>query len=397
MKPIIGIGIDCNKDSNTICISDSTGKQHGNVFEIFNKVEDVEYLIERIYEIERIIGSADIVANMESTGVYHLPIYSALSRIFQTNIYQPKQVKDRSSKNIRKSKTDKRDAKTLSKIHLEIPPPQTDYSDKDMYDVRELIRLRFKYKDTRTNFKKKFRTNLCVVFPNFDSLFKDPYAAVPWALLKLCPTPQDVLRIGVKGISEVMATAAKGQKCKVNPEELVKLVEESIRCDVADRGALFGLKMIMEDIEYMDSRIEIIDREIKVYWDKVKNDLYFPTFPGIDMVKAVALHTEFGGLRRFSQPDKAVAFSGTENFVYYSGDSKKFNGSMTKAGSSIIRRVCWEILSPPKKYIPRITEHMRKLKGSGKHRSVAIHSATKKMIRTLWAMENHKKDYINPT
>jgi hypothetical protein len=107
----------------------------------------------------------------------------------------------------------------------------------------------------------------------------------------------------------------------------------------------------MEDIEYLDRRIEYIDGEIKVYWDNVKNHLYFPTFPGIDMVKA-------------------VAFSGTENFVYISGDSKKFNGSMTKAGSSVIRRVCWEILSPPKKYIPKITEHMNKLKDKGKHRSL---------------------------
>ncbi len=396
MKAIIGIGIDCNKNQHTVCISDNSAKQYGNLFEIKNKVEDIEYLIEKILEAERTLGKSDVVINMESTGVYHLPLYSALSKIFQTNIYQPKQVKDRSNKNIRKSKTDKRDARTLSRIHLEITPPQTDYSDKEMYDVREIIRLRFKYKDIRTNLKKKFRRNLCVVFPNFDSLFKDPYAAVPWTLLKTCPTPEDVLRLGTNGLSEIMEKVSNGQKRQVNPEDLIKIAEDSIRCDVADRGALFGLKLIMEDIEYLDRRIEYIDKEINVYWDKVKNHLYFPTFPGIDMVKAVALHTEFGGLNRFSEPDKAVAFSGTENFVYISGDSKKFNGSMTKAGSSVIRRVCWEILSPPKKYIPKITEHMNKLKEKGKHRSVRIHSATKKLIRTLWAMENHKQDYISP-
>jgi hypothetical protein len=106
-----------------------------------------------------------------------------------------------------------------------------------------------------------------------------------------------------------MAKASNGQKCQVNPEDLIGLAEESIRCDIADRGALFGLKLIMEDIEHMDRRIEHIDEEIGIYWDKIKGHLYFPTFSGI------------------------------ENFVYISGDSKKFNGSMTKAGSSIIRRV----------------------------------------------------------
>jgi transposase len=315
---------------------------------------------------------------------------------FNTNIYQPKQVKDRLKKNIRKSKTDKRDAKTLSRIHLEIPPPETDYSDKEMYDVREIIRQRFCYKDIRTNLKKKFRRNLCIIFPNFDSLYKDPYAAVTWNLLQNYPTPEDAIRADIIEISEIMEKVSNGQKLKVSPDDFLKLAETTIRCDISDRGALFTLPMIMEDIEHFDRRIEQIDQEIKIYWDKIKNDLYFPTFPGIDMVKSVALYTEFGGLNRFSHPDKAVAFSGFENFVYISGESKNFNGRMTKAGSPIIRRVCWEILSPPKKYIPKITEHMNKLKDQGKHRSVRIHSASKKFIRILWALEHHKQEYVSP-
>ena len=114
----------------------------------------------------------------------------------------------------------------------------------------------------------------------------------------------------------------------------------------------------------------------------------------MDTVKAVALHTEFEGFRRFPHPDKAVAFAGIENMVYISGDSKNFNGPMTKAGSPIIRRVCWELLNTPVIYIPKITEHMNKLKSKGKHRYIRVHSASKKMIRTLWAMEHHEQVYV---
>jgi transposase len=80
MKAIIGVGIDCNKNQHTVCISDNSGKQHGNLFEIKNKVEDMEYLIEKILEVYRTLGKSDVVINMESTGVYHFPLYSALSR-----------------------------------------------------------------------------------------------------------------------------------------------------------------------------------------------------------------------------------------------------------------------------------------------------------------------------
>jgi hypothetical protein len=90
-----------------------------------------------------------------------------------------------------------------------------------------------------------------------------------------------------------MREVSNGQKLKVSPDDLMKLAETTIRCDISDRGALFTLPMIMEDIEHFDRRIEQIDQEIKIYRDKIKNDLYFPTFPGIDMVKSVALYTEF--------------------------------------------------------------------------------------------------------
>ncbi|TFH40260.1 MAG: IS110 family transposase [ANME-2 cluster archaeon] len=397
MKTIIGVGIDCSKNKHVVCISDNMGNQCESVFTIHNKLKDVEYLAEKVLEVENKLGKADVVINMESTGIYHLPLYSVISKIFKTNIYQPKQVKDMSSKNIRKSKTDKRDARTLSRIHLEIPPPQTDYGDREMYDIREIIRQRFSYKDIRTNLKNKFRRNLSIVFPNFDTLFKNPYASVPWNLLKICPTPEDVLRLGVQDISKIMEKASRGQKLRVTPQDLIKLTEESIRCDIMDRGALFGLKALMEDIEYLDRRIKQIDNEIEIYWNKIKRTLYFPTFPGLDMVKAVALHTEYGGFRRFPHPDKAVAFAGLENMVYISGDSKNFNGRMTKAGSPIIRRVCWELLNTPVLNIPKITAHMDKLKSKGKQRNIRVHSASKKMIRTLWAMEHHEQVYVRET
>jgi hypothetical protein len=58
MKAIIGVGIDCNKNSHIVCISDNLAKQHGNMFEIENKVEDIEYLIDKILGIDRTLGKS---------------------------------------------------------------------------------------------------------------------------------------------------------------------------------------------------------------------------------------------------------------------------------------------------------------------------------------------------
>ena len=120
------------------------------------------------------------------------------------------------------------------------------------------------------------------------------------------------------------------------------------------------------------------------------------TVPFLSEFQAACLHVEFGGLGRFLYKDQAVAFAGFENFVYQSGDSKNINGRMTKAGSPILRRILWEIVSPPVRYIPEISEHIKRLMARGKHRNIAVHSAVKKLLGILCALERKNEPYRPP-
>ena len=61
--------------------------------------------------------------------------------------------------------------------------------------------------------------------------------------------------------------------------------------------------------------------------------------------------------------------------------------------SSLIRRVIWELLGCPATDLPRLTDYIGQKQRQGKHRSEALHAASKKLIRTLWAMDRDQRPY----
>lgn len=391
---VLGIGIDCAKEEHKVAISDNRGYQYGKIFVIRNVMTDIEKLRTKITTIEKQIGEKiEVVVNIESSGIYHIPVYCGLNEHYNVNIYQPRQTSEEGKKNIRRQKTDKRDALTLSKIHLTQTPPMTTYSDKEMANIKKIVRVMYKLKDQRTNLKKLLRHLLHLSFPGFDRLFRDIYKAVPWAILKQVTTPKQALALGAGGLQKIINKAARGQRCKVTGKAIIELSNETIQNDIMAGGAVFSIPTIMAFIEQYDQALKEFEAEIEAYWSTVKDESMLSTFPYLKDVQAAALHVEYGGLANYSTGDKAVAFGGLENYVYQSGKSKHIDGSMTKAGSPIIRRVLWEVVSPYHRSIPHISDHIRKLEKRGKHRHIALHSGMKKLIRLLNAMERNKTPY----
>ena len=85
------VGIDVSKDKSDICIKDEKGNDLIHRFEITNKKADLEMLYETVESIKRNIpGNSDVVFGMEATGIYSLPLYSALKRDgYKVKLYNP--------------------------------------------------------------------------------------------------------------------------------------------------------------------------------------------------------------------------------------------------------------------------------------------------------------------
>jgi len=78
---VLYIGIDVSKDKCDVCIKDQGGNDLVKRFQITNTKADLNKLYETIDKIKsKNPQNNDVVFGLEATGIYYLPLYSALRR-----------------------------------------------------------------------------------------------------------------------------------------------------------------------------------------------------------------------------------------------------------------------------------------------------------------------------
>jgi transposase len=391
----IGVGIDVSSSGGLALIVDDEERAHGGFMTLEHTRESVERLLARIVEAEQELGGdCDVTINLEATGVHHVPFVEALSKFHRVNVWQPRQVRETSKKNIRKQKTDRRDARILSTIHWDKTkkPPSTNYDDQERLNMREVVRLKFKYEDLRAAALRRLRRTIFAAFPLLASKIGDVNRPAVRALLRECRTPQDIIGLGADKINALFSGHRRGQRSSLDGRRLVELAERSLVCQSLEHGASLAVRMLLETVEHYDGQIAVLNRELLTHWERNKQRLVVATFPYVTPLRAAMLDAEFGGLARFASGDAAVSFAGLENHVHSSG-KKHINGPMTKAGSPTLRRILWGILSGPNARIPRLTEYMARMINEGSHRSEAIHGASKKLIRLFHALDKNQTPF----
>ncbi len=120
---------------------------------ISNKKADLGHLYKTIEELRsKTPGNSDVVFGMEATGIYSLPLYSALTRDgHKVKLYNPIQTNGFRKMNIRKTKTDPIDAAIIADMLRFSEPPQVNpIKDLNLYQLRELVRIRDRLIDKQT-------------------------------------------------------------------------------------------------------------------------------------------------------------------------------------------------------------------------------------------------------
>jgi transposase len=135
------VGIDVSKDNSDTCIKGQLGNDLIHRFTIANNKADLGKLYETIESIKcRTPGKSDVVFGMEATGIYSLPLYSALKKDgYKVKLYNPIQTNGFRKMNIRKTKTDPIDSATIADMLRHSEPPQvSDLQDLNLIQLREL-------------------------------------------------------------------------------------------------------------------------------------------------------------------------------------------------------------------------------------------------------------------
>ena len=209
---MISVGIDVSKDKHDCFIVSSEGEVLADAFMIPNNIDGFHCLLQRIQDCAT--PQDKIKVGLEATGHYSYNLLGFLLdnglttyvlNPLRTNLY-------RKSLSLRKTKTDRVDARTIASMLLSDaglkPYTDTAYHNEEL---KSLTRYRFDKVQERAKLKSSVSRLVCILFPELEKLVPSLHIASVYALLEEFPSAKQVASAHLTRLKALLETASKGR------------------------------------------------------------------------------------------------------------------------------------------------------------------------------------------
>ena len=301
-----------------------------------------------------------------------------------TNLY-------RKSLSLRKTKTDKVDARTIAMMLMSDVNLKS-YSDTSYHneELKSLTRYRFDKVQERAKLKQSVSRLVTILFPELEKLVPTIHIASVYALLSELPSAGKIASCHLTHLTKLLENASRDRYSREKAIQIREAARVSIGSNMPAKS--LELKHTLKLIGELDSEISEIESEIKRIMDQIDSPIL--TIPGIGYRMGAMILAEIGDFSRFDSPDKILAYAGASPSTYQSGQLESSYSHMEKRGSRYLRFA----LINAAKYVCHWDEtfgaYLQKKFSEEKHYNVAITHATKKLVRLIYAMEKSGKPYI---
>ncbi len=383
---MICVGIDVAKDKHDCFILSSEGEVLADVFTIPNNRDGFETLLQRIRSCA--LPADKIKVGLEATGHYSynilgflldcgLPTY--VINPLHTNLY-------RKSLSLRKTKTDRIDARTIAAMLMSDVDLKS-YTDTAYHneELKSLTRYRFDKVRERAKLKQSVSRLVNILFPELETLVPSLHMASVYAVLSEFPGAKQIADAHLTHFKTVLTDASKG---RYGREKAVE-IREAARCSIGSimPSKSLELQHTIRLIRELDREIVDIEAAIKAILDEMAPPIL--TIPGISYRMGAMILAEIGDFSRFESPDKLLAYAGLSPSTYESGKLKASGAfaHMEKRGSRYLRYALFNAAKFVCNWEPSFAAYLAKKRAEGKHYNVAVSHATKKLVRLIFALQ----------
>ena len=389
---MISVGIDVAKDKHDCFIISSEGEVLANVFTIQNNMEGFCCLLQRIRDCSS--PQDKIKVGLEATGHYSYNILGFLLdngldtyvlNPLHTNLY-------RKSLSLRKTKTDRVDARTIAAMLLSDvglkPYTETAYHNEEL---KSLTRYRFNKVKERGQLKQSIARLVCILFPELDKLVPTLHLSSVYALLEEFPGAKQIANAHLTRLKTLLQDASKGRYGR----DMAVTIRDAARGSV---GSVMPAKSLelrhnIHLIHEFDNEINEIESELQAIMDEIHSPI--TTIPGIGTRMGAMILAETGDFSRFESPDKLLAYAGLSPSTYQSGQINNCYARMEKRGSRYLRYAIFNAAKYVCHWDPSFAAYLAKKRAEGKHYNVAISHAAKKLVRLIFALEKSGQPYCS--
>ena len=379
------VGIDISKYKHNCFIATESGVPLKEfVFE--NNFQGFKLFHQVLSELDQ---DQDIRIGLESTGHYgtNLKQFIVASRYtyLELNPYLTHQFSKAMS--LRKTKTDKVDAKTISNMLGSVDYKTLHTQFYHINELKQLVRDRDDILTNRSKTLVKLTNILDIVFPEFKPFFNNRLGSTALFILKKYRSAQRISKLTMKDFND-LKSKSKGKLTYPKFSQLKRLANETIgvQSDVYQKRML----SLIADYMYFDQSLDEIDQDIIHLFKEVKTKL--TTIAGLGIIQAATIYAEIGDIHLFSNPQKLIAYVGFDVSISQSGMSEH-HGHIVKRGSPLLRKAIWTYALPSLKFIPTLNDYYHKKRAEGKHHKVALTHVCRKLIRIIHHIEYNQIDF----
>ncbi len=389
---VVSVGVDVSKDKHDCLIVSSEGEVLADVFTISNTMEGFTYLLQRI--LECITPQDKIKVGLEATGHYSYNLLGFLLdnglatyvlNPLRTNLY-------RKSLSLRKTKTDRVDARTIASMLLSDaglkPYTNTAYHNEEL---KSLTRYRFEKVKERAKLKSSISRLVCILFPELEKVVPTLHMASVYALLEEFSSAKQIAAAHLTRLEELLETVSKGHYKRDMALEIRDAARNSIGSWMPAKS--LELQHTVRLIRELDTEIDEVEEQIQTIMDELHSPI--TTIPGLGFRMAAMILAEVGDFTHFDSPDKLLAYAGMSPSTYQSGQLKNCYPHMEKRGSRYLRYALYNAAKYVCLWDPNFADYLAKKRAEGKHYNVALSHAAKKLVRLIFAMEKSRQPYCS--
>jgi len=390
---ILYVGIDVSKDKCDVCIKNRDGNELTKRFQVSNTKADIAKLYETIEWIKsKNSVNSDVVFGLEATGIYYLPLYLALKRDGNNiKLYNPIQTSAFRKTNIRKTKTDPIDSALIADmLRYSEPPLASEIKDLNLYQLRELVRVRRRLIEKRTICKVQLVRDLDLIWPGYKTIMPRVFGKTSLIILKKYSGPSKVISLQIDQFHELVSKVSRSRISRTKAEEIYAHAGSILTAPELESIISIDMKNLITQIELLDEQIYSIEK--KTDRIAVKIDSKIMSIPGISGILGPIIIGEIGNIDRFPSAKKLVAFAGLDPVISQSGQIQNSTGPISKRGSPLLRQALFLGANVARQNDENLRGYYEKKRSEGKHHYSALNATAAKLLRIVfWVLKNNKE------
>ncbi len=389
---MLAVGIDISKSKSTAAVLNADGTVLVSPFTFRHNQSEMKAFISYLKD-----QNDKTVILMESTGHYHYPVLKKFEdEGMPVCLINPYQMKKYGDTELRRAKTDKKDALKIATYALEKSYQLTPHSSMDeKYENLRILSRQYRERMLALTQNKVHLINLLdETMPGIGNVMslktRDPDNSLAMLFIRKYGSFDRICAMGKTRFIDSYTRLIKKSNAKSpkNGLEIYELAQNSITTHgeneytiMAQNQCLDLVIMAQKATDEIIVQMELIAQTIPEY--KVLRSMH-----GVGERLGPLILAEIGDVRRFHSAKALNAYAGNDAPPYQSGNFESHNRHISKRGNAALRKYCYEVMQALKLLRPQddpVYLFLVKKEQEGKPFNVAKMAAVNKFLRIYYA------------